>query len=73
MDRLFIMLILALLSQAPADYAALKVLAFKNLPMPLGTEPQTLMIGSLAVFVVVGCFIIAQLCRLMQQSRTSHA
>ena len=63
MDLITGTLVASLLSLTIPGYAILRLMAFENLPMPLGIEPRTLLFFGLLAFALAACFAIAALCR----------
>ena len=63
MDLITATLLASLLSLSAPVYALLRLLAFENLPMPPGVEPQAMLGYGLLVVALAACFAIAALCR----------
>ena len=62
MDLINTTLVACLLTLTVPGYALLRLLAFGNLPMPLGIESRILLAYGLLIFVLAACFAIAALC-----------
>ena len=63
MDLITATLLASLLSLSVPGYALLRLLAFENLPMPPGVEPQALLFFGLLAFALAASYAIAALCR----------
>ena len=71
MDLINTTLVACLLTLTVPGYALLRLLAFENLPMPLGIEPRILLAYGLLIFVLAASFAIAALSLPNDQTLTS--